>query len=125
LKHIFTEVNEALAPYGLSLDLSVNLKDKKNGSEVIICGKIEKVLQDFRKKPAWYLEIDDGLGKILVYVVDPVWQRYKNELSQGRIVVIKGQALQKSGAKDENIVMVAPTSIEFPVIEKGSGTNVE
>lgn len=114
MEYPFQKLTKFLAEEGLELSVSVQIPNKTLGQVVIVGGKITFICEDFMKNSSgnYFIEIDDGLGTLQIYVVALVYEAFKEILKKGNIIAIKGRVAERTVNSLTNIY-VACTSVEL------------
>lgn len=104
--HTHESTFKAVQPFIASHDvvLSPQLVDHDNVESVTVCGRLTRVtplapLEEMQYVDALgadqplkdvYLELDDGLGKILVLTDQETYEEYADQLSAGDLLLVEG-----------------------------------
>lgn len=104
--HTHESTFQAVQPFIASHDvvLSPQLVDHKNVESLTVCGRLTRVtpfapleemryidsLGDEQTFSDVYLELDDGLGKILVLTDQETYASYADDLSEGQLLLVEG-----------------------------------
>jgi len=119
MKYIFQKLTDFLSEHGLDYSVSATVEKKDLGQIVIVGGEVKFASEDYSPKAGsgnWYVELDDGVGVVRIYLVAPIFEAFKGYIKIGNIILIKGRIAEKT-TKSITTRYVAGTSIEL--VEEG------
>lgn len=146
--HTHENTFKAIQPFIASHDvvLSPHLKCHENVESVTVCGRLTRVtplaplekmhfvdaLGDEQLFSDVYLELDDGLGKILVLTDQETYAGYADQLSEGDLLLVEGmvfvldrfQLFTPQKKKTLNLYAKKEEPLEPKLIPHPDGTNV-
>lgn len=114
-RYVFQRLKDFLVPYGeqyegIGLTLSATLKDKELGAKVLVGGRVTRHSEDFYFPANHYVELDDDIDTVSIYMIGPVYNEYCHLVEPGNVVLSLGYVAER---KPIHLRYVICTSIEL------------
>lgn len=95
--YVFQQLKKYVEDHELEFTVSPKIAEKKIWEEIIVGGKITDIVPDFLhiELGHYFVQIDDDVSTISLYVIKPIYDEYKNILVKGNIILAKGRVIEK------------------------------